>query len=1163
MSGAFKPTDSQQRAINRLDGRLFIAAGAGSGKTAVVANRFVEAIARGKAEVDQILTITFTKKAAAEMMKRVRKVLRERIAEDPDPERAGRMKRAYRDIENACISTNDSFYSRVLRANALAAEIDPEFTVADEARSRIMREEAWGPAVLEFVERNGQPAADLILAYDPKVRDEIFKIINGIYKTIRTRGGKVRLPVPDPIELFTRSSEQLLTAIDEFEEAVKSTGASYETIDTVQETNWKLRAACSSTRMDVRWQMLEEGKPCAARGGLKAEIKEIQNAREACITALHASDAVETMRLMGDLLQTYDRIYSQNKYNAGVLDFADLSLLTRDLLVNNKSIRDRLSSGFKMIMVDEYQDTNRLQAQITSLITSGDLMMVGDENQSIFGFRDAEVELFREEDRLAEAGDYRIPLVENFRSQPEILAFVDAIFKCEEMLGSRYLQLHPMAEIDKRAEDSRVEIIMVDSMPPSREKLVPAAESRKIEAQLIAERLRELHGQSYSYGDMAIIMATRTDAETYRQALDNADISSYLAIGISYFGRLELGDTINLFRLLVNPLDDEALVAVLRSPLVGVSDDALYWLRQAAGRDGDRKYNPLWTAMADSGEPLENATSSDGERLMKFAADLDALRSYAGRHSLQDTSRKVLAYNDFAGAMASCNKGKQALANLMKLIDLAADFEDDWGRDLVAFTEFLGYQKSREVREADAPIEEEGVDSVRIMTMHSAKGLEFPLVVLPKLGDERGSRPRPKVLLDRNEESGRVGLLYRNTNSKDVPLFYYDDLAAEKAARELEEKRRLIYVAMTRAKRHLILAGCTDLEQPGKGMGEGSCPLDWIRDRLALDRKSRPGLDGLTHIDDIAGANIRLQICTEPDEVLARADATKAVHEAVEASAEVNSAIMDMPVPAIFVPPTISATSLDAFNACPRRYHLDRVLGIGRLLDVEASGRGAVRDGNLNAMEMGTLVHQILERDLNKAFDGSMTPADIDAAAVAMPTPADADHKRVNELLANFRMTPVAADLLAAQKTGRLQKEFPFSTLVGQTVVQGFIDAILTDGDGGTLVVDYKTGSLSENHTLEQATATYKYQMAAYALAAARHAPGPVRVALVFLGGDEPVESVQHFVRDDIKGLEQEIKALIDSMAPGDFPPVKEFDAHQCQYCTAGPSGAGICQPGV
>jgi len=1168
MYGKFKPTESQLQAIDRLDGRLFIAAGAGSGKTAVVANRFVEAIAQGKAEVDQILTITFTKKAAAEMMKRVRKVLRERMTEDSDPERANRMRRAYRDIESARISTNDSFYARVLRANALAAGIDPEFTVADETRAQIMREEAYEAALLDFVERNGAAGADFVMAYDPRLQGGLFDVIDEIYKTIRSRGQKPRLPVPDPEKRFNQSCKWLLAAIDDFDEAVTRTGASYATIDTIKETNWNLRAAVSAAQIETKEEQLLAGEPKGARGKVKPEIVQLQGAWKNCLIALRSIRAVDTIKLMGDLLESYDKTYSENKFMAGVMDFADLSLRTRDLLVKNDSICHRLSSSFRMIMVDEYQDTNPLQAEITELINTGNLMMVGDENQSIFGFRDAEVGLFQEEDEHAEVGDYRIPLVENFRSQPEILAFVDAIFQREEMLGRRYLQLEARAEIDPRPEECRIEVLLVDSQPPSREKKLPDSEARVVEAHLIAERLRQLHDEGYSFGDMAIIMANRKGVEDYRDALDLANIKNYLAIGISFYDRLELGDIISMYRLLVNPLDDEALVAVLRSPMVGVSDDTLYWLRQAAGRDSEGSHNPLWTVMgtvaplegvAGPIAPLDRFDDSERDKLSRFAADLRELRDFAARHSLQATARRVVSYNDYAAATAAGKRGKQALANLMKLLDLAAEFEAAWGRDLVAFTEFLSYQKTKVVREADAPVEEEGVDSVRVMTMHSAKGLEFPLVVLPKLGARKGSPGKSTVLVDRDEDSGRVGLQYGEPDQDKVSVFDYEELAAEKAARDLVEEKRLVYVAMTRAERHLILVGYADLEKPGKGTGEKARPLDWIRDRLALDRESRPGLDEITQLGDIAGALVRLQVCSDPDEVLSRAAESETVHELAEALEPVSLAIKEIPEPAIFVPSLISPTSLDMFNACPRRYYFDKVLNIGSLLDVEIKGRAAYEDGNLNPMDMGSLVHYILEHDLEMAFDGLVTPAHLDAAA--SPILAEADHQKAAALLACMGRAPVAPTLLAAHKAGQLQREFSFSTLVGQTIVQGFIDALCPDTGGGTLVVDYKTGKLLEGYTLEQAAATYKYQMASYALAASRLNPGPVRVVLVFLGGDEPVESVQEYSESESAALEGEIEAVLDSMASGDFPPLGEFDSHQCPGCAAGPNGARICVP--
>ena len=297
---------------------------------------------------------------------------------------------------------------------------------------------------------------------------------------------------------------------------------------------------------------------------------------------------------------------------------------------------------------------------------------------------------------------------------------------------------------------------MVDVQPPEREKKLGAEDARSVEAQLIAEKLQDLFGKGYSSGDAALLVGSRTGVEVYRDALDRMDISNYLAIGVSYFGRLELGDIINMFRLLVNPLDDQALVAVLRSPLVGAADDSLYWLRQAASRDSGDGPLPLWTVIKQGGA-REHFTAVERERLERFAGDLGELREFAARNPLQLTVRRVINYNDYAATVAAGYKGKQAAANLMKLIDLAADFESVWGRDLAAFTEFLSYQKTVNAREADAPIEEEGVSAVRIMTMHTAKGLEFPLVVLPKLGAEKGGGSKEARLDHRSRAGFRPG----------------------------------------------------------------------------------------------------------------------------------------------------------------------------------------------------------------------------------------------------------------------------------------------------------------------------------------------------------------------------------------------------------------------
>ncbi|MHB8792545.1 MAG: UvrD-helicase domain-containing protein [Thermoleophilia bacterium] len=1166
MAGDFTPTQSQQQAINQLDGKLFIAAGAGSGKTSVVANRFVEAIARGKAEVDSILTITFTKKAAAEMMKRIREELRGKIATDEDLDRVARMKHAYRNIETARISTIDSFYAQVLRANALAADLDPGFDVADESRSLIIRQEVFDVCLQGFIEMNGTDGEDFILAYDPRLDGTLFKIINDLYGTIRNRGQEPGIPVPVVSDETCRAAfDGLLTAIECFDEAVeREDKGSLKSVMEMQESNWHLRGAARAAEIDAREQLLilgKQKKPGSCK--IKTEMDAVVDARHECWLMIQSIRATGTLRLMNDLLVSFHEGYSRRKRDEGVLDFADLAQLTHGLLTRNASVRSRLSSSFKMIMVDEFQDTNQIQYEITRLLDEGNLMMVGDEKQSIYGFRDAEVGLFQREDRESAAAGCRIPLVDNFRSQPEILAFVDEMFDREEMLGENYMKLEPMAARDVRKETERVEVILVDSDAelPEGEKKLKTEDFINVEAQLVAERLRDLQGDGYAYGDMAILMATRKHAELYRDALDRLDISNYLAIGVSYFNRVEMGDAINMFRLLVNPLDDVALTACLRSHLVGVADDTLYWLRQVSNEGSGDGYEPLWPLLS-SAQSLKHLDAAEREKLIDFSAGLRELRRYASRNPLQATARRIIFWNDYAATMAAKKGGKQVVANLMKLIDLAADYEAAWGHDLVAFTEFVSNQKTGGTRESDAPIEEEGVDSVRIMTMHEAKGLEFPLVVLPKLNARKGGgNSKAAVLLDRDKSSRAVGLRYSPPGGDEkLSVFDYDLLEEKNNARELAEEKRLNYVAMTRAKKHLILVGSARLGKPAAGYFGNSRPLDWIRTTLSLDRDNRPGLDSLEVLKEIKGAAVRLQTCSEPLAVLARADEASAVRSREEATGQVDPAIGAMPPAAIHVPAIISPTAIDLFDGCPRRYFFEKVVRAGKLFDVQLKSWTAPEGHNLNAADRGTLVHHILETDLELAFAKPPTAEYIDAAAesIAMTSGlTDADRQLVADLVARAGKAPVATILHDALKAGSLEPELGFSMLVGKTIIGGFIDAFCPL-DGGSLVVDYKTSRPPADESKADEAGLYRYQMASYALAAVRMIQGPVKVVLLFLGGDEPREVIREYSREQAEALEAELRGVIESMAPGDFPPIID---QQCNYCTAGPNGAGICSP--
>ena len=508
---------------------------------------------------------------------------------------------------------------------------------------------------------------------------------------------------------------------------------------------------------------------------------------------------------------------------------------------------------------------------------------------------------------------------------------------------------------------------------------------------------------------------------------------------------------------------------------------------------------------------------------------------------------------------ATGSDGKQNLANLLKLLDLAGDFEISQGSDIKQFTDFLEHQKETEAREIEAPTEAEGVDAVRIMTMHSAKGLEFPLVVLPKM-EASGKTDGPDIIFDR-DGGGRVGMKFKTNGHGSGQAFAYGELKEEAVNRNRLEGKRLGYVAMTRARKHLILSGVAKADRLPNENKQTVPHFDWVQSilRLRWDRDENLGKDN--RIENINGMTVGLQICTDPEGAAGRYIQAQEKYKRLEPP-RIDPDITEMPEAAVYVPPSISPTALDAFHACPRRYYLERVLHADDLFKGVMTGKTAASSGLLSPTDMGLLVHKILEDDLPLIESEPVTGEMLNRRALQVfeggVELAPADIKRAIGLIENFMRAPVAVELFRAVGTGNLERELSFSTLIGKTILLGQIDAFCLISDGA-LVVDYKTGAPGEGHTTAEAAASYKYQLASYALAAMRMNRDPVKVVLLYLGGEEPKEFIQEFEADDIPRLEAELQAIIDSMADGAFPPPSEPDAHHCAWCVGGSLGAGFC----
>ncbi|MGI9659851.1 MAG: UvrD-helicase domain-containing protein, partial [Gaiellaceae bacterium] len=535
---------AQQVAAIEERGVVFVSAGAGTGKTTVLVERFVKALVEDGVDVDSLLVITYTERAAGELRARIRARLVELGGSD-----------LAQDLDAAWISTIHGFCSRVLRSHAVAAGLDPRFRVLDESQAKVLRAEAFSTALTSFCATKEPDRVALLATYGSQ---GLRSMLTAVHGRLRSAGW--------PLELGTGDEAALTDALQQLREAL----AEDRPGDTA-EADSLLSDLIGNEPTPEQLIDIDSWLPTELlkSAGLEGPVGDVQAA---------ALDTVarRDRGLLEQLLRDFDLAYVDAKRRESAVDFEDLQLLVRDLLVERVDVREELQWRFRSIMVDEFQDTNRLQCELVDLLATGELFFVGDEFQSIYRFRHADVDVFRE--RRNESGGV-LSLTENYRSRPEVLAVVNHVFRTE--FGERFEPLEPAGRFRGPEFGPAVEVTVVDKLAV-RER---GQDWRLAEARALARRIDELvRLGACTPGEVAVLLAAGTGADVFETALRERGLETYRAVGRGYYGQQQVVDILSYLRLIQNRYDDEALVAVLASPLVGVSNDALVLLRRAASR---------------------------------------------------------------------------------------------------------------------------------------------------------------------------------------------------------------------------------------------------------------------------------------------------------------------------------------------------------------------------------------------------------------------------------------------------------------------------------------------------------------------------------------------------------------------------------------------------
>src|SRR5215204_166733 len=1141
-------TPEQGRAVGRRDGALLVRAGAGTGKTTVLVERFVQAVTDDGVEVDRVLAITFTEKAAAEMKNRVRRRFLE----------LGRREDA-RAAESAWVSTTHGLCARILRAHALSAGIDPDFRVLDEVDAERLAADAFDGALEEFMAVGSAPdpeRVEMVAAYTP---DRLRDMVRTAYSHLRSRGER-RPQLEETLPPQPAGEEERLEAA--------------------------ARAALAELAVAGGVTVEKAIASIEARAEIKGKAKALES--ETCGEYRDALAAYRTFEvaereqrdhtMLRVLLELYGERYSRAKRERSGLDFEDLELVARDLLAGDEGLREMYSSRFEHVLVDEFQDTNRLQNELLGLLSrdprppalagqgAGNLFRVGDENQSIYRFRNADVGVFREHWREAQQAGRAESITVNFRARGEVLDAIDLAF--ERTWGESFEPLREAAGSREAAAvvEPCVDLLVVDRGPaawkeltdqedPFGEALHGAPPWRAAEARLLDKRVDELtRGGPWSYGDVVLLFRATTAMGLFERALDERGIPVHVVGGRGYWGQQQVADLRHWLAALANPLDGLALYSVLASPLVGLSLDAVALIGLQARRS---RWDP-WRIVREPTEEL-GGSLPDGDRpkLRAFVERFDAERRIAGQVSLETLIDRAVTLTGYDRHLLALPGGTRRMANVRKLMRMARQYEADEGRDLRGFIDAVAERDVIQAREGEAPLEAEALDAVRMMTVHRAKGLEFPVVCLADLGkdgrDDDGSL--------RISEDGSVGLRLAALGGGAVDSARLERIKTEGKVAAEEEERRIFYVAATRAQEHLVLSGATDLAKRPEP-AELQEPMRWIWRGFCegLPTEDAQGIH-VNRRDDREVA-VRWTLCTPAtvEEVLPSADRAPRApeHDEPPGYEQPLLELGMLPAPRALPVSRLSYTGLEAYRRCGYRFYLQRALGLSRVeppLPLPAGADDPAAEPGISALLRGTVVHALLER---LDFERPLVPSEDDVAAViemhgveALP----ADVGDVRDMVDRLARSELLGRIAAAR---RVRTELPFAFTLDVSsrslLVNGVVDVHADEG-ARTLVVDWKSDALGELDPETLTAGSYSTQRLVYALAALKAGAERVEVVHCYLERpDEP--AVALYEAADTETLERELLGLAQGVVEGRFEPSAEPHFSLCADC---PGRAALC----
>jgi ATP-dependent helicase/nuclease subunit A len=1002
----------QLLAAHTLDRHVSVTAGPGAGKTTVLVERYLRILREHEISVDQIVAITFTNRAANEMRGRLRAELDKLLWSAPPVERA-KWLRHKRTLDGAIITTIHGFCARLLREFPVEADIDPQFALLDAHQSSMLEEAVVEETLTEFISAKHQAVTELAAAVG---RPQLARGLIDTYRSMRNQGLT--------LGLLLEQAKKTHKTIDEYNAAVNETTLTLGEFIGLSGLSATVKAKQQAAR--ERWPRLRElltaspesttpAEVCeaiqefrdATRPNVQPKIRELVQALDELIWERNLRGRVPLILFdlyakryaqeLIDVVGSIERRLDDEKRRRSELDFDDLQLRALRLLEERPEVLRRTSRRYRFFLVDEFQDTNGLQRDLMARLALGgayglpgstdrlqpaNLFIVGDRKQSIYGFRGADVDVFREmTERIVARNGLRIPLNRNFRSQPSLIRLFNFLFgrvfervpalSSEELNELGYVEHEPgLAAREDEDAPPLVELLIDLRSADTHDDPWSEEPPRARDAEQLARRILALvesggisageRGmRQIGYRDIALLFRAMTEVHIYESAFRRAGIPYVTVEGKGFYAREEIDDFIQLLRFLDNKTDEIALAAVLRSPICGLSDNTLLALRCAPERadvsENDllqrhRGVRPLLNAVREH-EIIDFIDSAERPALDKTRELLEEMIRRTARSGISDLLRFAVEASEYRAVVAATFDGAQRLANLEKLFTLAERFSRAGAYLIRDFVRFVRDFEEAGGRESEGQIDD-SADAVRLMSIHQSKGLEFPVVIIPDLHRQPDNR-REWWALDRHRG---LTLKVHDGRGRLVAGSAFTTFNERAKRRDEFESMRLLYVAATRARDRLILSGAAkDLTSLRNSW------LEWLCTSFGIAGEATTGLlvpaEGvyvqltLNLLDAARGTAGHRDARSVHTDLIAGGDERFPLLESI--ASERSSALH-----------RFSVTQLLNYRRCPRQYYFDRVLHAPRDEEITAWNNVEAPEppANLTATLRGAVMHRFCEK---------------------------------------------------------------------------------------------------------------------------------------------------------------------------------------------------------